>query len=175
MQNSKEIPTLFRSTSNNGLVVKVDDITRTGDYQCVAVFGSAALVSTAATLSLATLKEFNSSSSYVNERIVVPVGSTISLNCGKPVQSDPPALIQYYKNGEPLSRTPVSTAGSILLKNVKVEQSGVYTCSATNNIVAQEVKSPMSVFLDIRSSVSPQAPQFITKPPLSYVAQKSMY
>ncbi|XP_050539272.1 interference hedgehog-like [Daktulosphaira vitifoliae] len=173
LHNSKEIPALFRSTSNNGLVVKVDDITRTGDYQCVAIFGSAALISTAATLSLATLKEFNSSSLCVNEKITISTGNTISLNCGKPIQSDPPALIQYYKNGEPLSRTPVSTAGSILLKNVKAEQSGVYTCSATNNIVAREVKSPMSLNLDFRSSFTAQAPQFITKPPSLYIAQKN--
>lgn len=167
---------LTHTSTNSRLVVKVESVAETGDYQCVASIGASSLASTAATLSLATLKEFDnrSLSSIVNDRFVITAGNTVSLNCGQPVQSDPPALIQYYKNEQALPRTAtVSSAGSVLLKNIQSENTGHYSCSATNNIVSQVVKSPMSVYLDVHSSHIVQSPRFLSKPPTLYVAQKS--
>lgn len=176
--NSKDFthPVPTHTSTNSRLVVKVESIAETGDYQCVAIIGASSLASTAATLSLATLKEFDNRSLSSDERFIVTAGNTVALNCGKPIQSDPLALIQYYKNDQALPRTtPVSSAGSVLLKNIQSENSGHYTCSATNNIVSQVVKSPMSIYLDIRSSYVGQSPRFISKPPSSYIAQKSKY
>lgn len=162
--------------ANSRLVVKVESVAETGDYQCVAIIGASSLASTAATLSLATLKEFDNRSLSNNDKITITAGNTVALNCGKPIQSDPPALIQYYKNDQALPRTtPVSSAGSVLLKNINSEHSGRYTCSATNNILSQVVKSPMSIYLDVRSNDVGQAPKFISLPPSSYVAQKSNF
>lgn len=159
------------------MVVKVKSIADTGDYQCVAIIGASSLASTAATLSLATLKEFDNQTLLSDNKFIITPGNTISLNCGKPTQSDPPALIQYYKNSQALPRTiPVSSSGSVLLKNVQSEHTGHYTCSATNNIVSQIVKSPMSIYLEVNSkNVALSPPRFISKPPSLFVAQKSKY
>lgn len=177
--NSEDLPhsTPVHPNTNSRLLVKVESIVNTGDYQCIAVIGASSLASTAATLSLATLKDFDNHLASREERLTITTGNTVALNCGKPIQSDPPALIQYYKNGHALPRaTPVSTAGSVLLKNIQTEHAGHYTCSATNNIVSQVVKSPMSMYLDVRPShEAPLSPTFISKPPALYVAQKSKY
>lgn len=179
LHNSKNIThsPAVHGTSNSRLVVKVESVAETGDYQCVATVGASSLASTAATLSLATLKEFDirylSSSA---DKYKISAGNTIALNCGKPVQSDPPALIQYYKNGQPLLRTtPVSSSGSVLLKNIQSEHTGHYTCSATNNILSQVINSSMSLYLDVHSSHTALSPRFISKPSSLYVAQKSKY
>lgn len=163
------------TNSNSRLLVKVESNAETGDYQCIATIGASSLASTAATLSLATLKEFDSQSlSSSDKTFIITAGNTVSLNCGKPIQSNPPALIQYYKNGEPLLRTtPVSSNGSVLLTNIQSEHSGHYTCSATNNILSLVVKSPMSIYLDVRSHYEASPPRFIYVPPTLYVAQKS--
>jgi len=92
------------------------------------------------------------------------------------MQSDPPALPQYYKHGQPLLRTtPVSSAGSVLLKNIQSEHTGHYTCSATNNILSQVINLSMSLYLDVHSSHAALSPRFISKPSSLYVAQKSKY
>ncbi|XP_050421794.1 interference hedgehog-like [Adelges cooleyi] len=174
LHNSEELPNVGHSSLNKRLVVKVDDISQTGDYQCVADFGAGALASTAATLSLATIKEFSTQSLTNGEKLTISPGNTVALNCGKPLQSDPPALIEYYRDGKPLIRTiPVSSAGSVLLQNVQFEHRGNYTCTATNTIVTQMVKSPMLLSLDVRSSYTKLPPKFITKPPTQYIAQKN--
>jgi hypothetical protein len=170
-------PAQSHTNTNSRLVVKVESIAETGDYQCVAIIGASSLASTAATLSLATLKEFDNRSLSSNENTFqITTGNTVTLNCGKPIQSDPPALIQYYKNGQPLPRTtPVSSAGSVLLKNIQPEHSGHYTCSATNNIVSRVVDSPMSINLNVHSNHVALSPRFLNKPQTLYIAQKSKY
>lgn len=174
--NSEDLSHTVHTNTNSRLVVKVESIAETGDYQCIAVIGASSLASTAATLSLATLKEFDNRSLSSEDTFIIPPGNTVTLNCGKPMQSDPPALIQYYKNNEALPRTtPVSSDGSLLLKNVQSENIGHYTCSATNNIVYQVIKSPMSIYLDVRSSNFAISPRFISKPTALYIAQKSKY
>jgi len=176
LHNSKDFihPAPVHTNSNSRLVVKVESIAETGDYQCVATIGASSLASTAATLSLATLKEFdNRSLLSIDDTFKITAGNTVALNCGKPIQSDPPALIQYYKNGQPLLRTtPVSSAGSVLLKNIQSEHTGHYTCSATNNILSQVINSSMSLYLDVRSSHAALSPRFISKPSSLYIAQK---
>lgn len=175
--NSKDFTYIAQThtNSNSRLLVKVESIAETGDYQCIATIGASSLASTAATLSLATLKEFdNQSLSSSDKTFIITAGNTVALNCGKPNQSNPPALIQYYKNSEPLLRTtPVSSNGSVLLTNIHSEHSGHYTCSATNNILSQVVKSPMSIYLDVRSNHEALSPRFINVPPTLYIAQKS--
>lgn len=167
-------PTPAHTSTTSRLVVKVESVADTGDYQCVAIIGASSLASTAATLSLASLKEFDNNSLTSDDKFVITPGNTVALNCGKPIQSNPPALIQYYKNDQALPRTtPMSSAGSVLLKNIQSDHTGHYTCSATNNIVSQVIKSPMSIYLEVRSNHVPVSPRFITKPPTSYVAQKS--
>jgi len=170
-------PAAAHTNTNSRLVVKVESVANIGDYQCVATIGASSLASTAATLSLATLKEFDNQTLLNDNKFIITAGNTIALNCGKPIQSDPPALIQYYKNGQALLpwTTPVSSAGSVLLKNIQSDHAGHYTCSATNNIVSRVVISPMSIYLDVSSNHSASPPRFIGKPPSLYVAQKSKY
>lgn len=67
-------------------------------FQCVAWIGASALASVPAKLSLAELRVFPHQS---NQHYEVGVGNTVSLHCGTPY-SNPPALLQYYRNKEKL-------------------------------------------------------------------------
>jgi hypothetical protein len=67
-------------------------------FQCVAWFGASALASVPARLSLAELRAFRQQS---NQQYEVVAGNTVALHCGTPY-SNPPALVQYYRNKEKL-------------------------------------------------------------------------
>lgn len=67
-------------------------------FQCVAWIGASALASVPARLSLAELRAFPQQS---NQQYEVVAGNTVALHCGTPY-SNPPALVQYYRNNEKL-------------------------------------------------------------------------
>jgi hypothetical protein len=67
-------------------------------FQCVAWIGASALASVPAKLSLADLQGFPHQSNQLYE---VVAGNTVALHCGTPY-SNPPALLQYYRNKEKL-------------------------------------------------------------------------
>lgn len=140
--------------------------------QCVAWFGASALASVPAKLSLAEMKPFVHQS---EKRFQVTVGNMVSIFCPPPV-SNPAAVIDYYHNDKKLSPPNVrilSTSNSLLLTNVAVQDSGVYTCSATNYITGQTQHSPFRVHLSVVSgqTVMPSPPRFLATPQNNYVVQ----
>lgn len=141
-------------------------------FQCVAWFGASALASVPAKLSLAEIKPFPH---QPEKRYQVTVGNIVSIFCPPPV-SNPSALIQYYHNDKKLSPQHVRilpTSNSLLLQNVSVHDSGVYTCSATNYITGQTFVAPFRVILDVvpSRSVPSSAPKFLSAPQTNYVVQ----
>lgn len=109
------------------------------------------------------------------KRYIVTTGNMVSIFCPPPV-SNPAALIQYYHDDRKLSTPNVRilpTSNSLLLTHVTTQDSGVYTCSATNYITGQTMHSPFRVNLTVvpNHSTMPQAPKFLSQPQSNYVVQ----
>lgn len=105
------------------------------------------------------------------------VGNTIPIQCPAAV-SNPPALIQYFRNEKKLSQNNqvfLPNSNSLLLHNVSEDDSGVYSCSATNYITGQTITTSYKVHLEVlpsnNHSIKPHAPKFISTPQTNYIAQ----
>lgn len=142
----------------------------------MASFGASAIASVPAKLSLAEMKVFPH---QPEKRYQVTVGNMVLISCPPPV-SNPAAVIDYYHDDKKLSPPNVrilSTSNSLLLTNVTVQDSGVYTCSATNYITGQTLLSPFRVILTVlhNHSVLPSSPSFLSVPQNNYVAQSGKF
>ena len=89
------------------------------------------------------------------------MGNDLALDCLVP-PSDPPALVQFYKDGEALSgvgeeeeeegrggggRLEVLNGGeTLLVRDVGRGDAGKYTCGATNHITSQTRRAPGKIF-----------------------------
>ncbi len=89
------------------------------------------------------------------------MGNDLALDCLVP-PSDPPALVQFYKDGEALSgveeeeeegedrgggRLEVLNGGeTLLVRDVGRGDAGKYTCGATNQITSQTRRAPGKIF-----------------------------
>lgn len=161
-----------RTSATTQLIIKVEDESQLGDYQCVASIGATALASVPAKLSLAEMKSFPL---LPEKRYQVTVGNMVSIYCPPPV-SNPAASILYYHDDRRLSPPNVrilSTSNSLLLTNVTAHDSGIYTCSATNYITGQTIHSPFRFNLTIlpSSAVLPSPPKFLAAPQTNYFVQ----
>ncbi|XP_065214508.1 interference hedgehog-like isoform X2 [Planococcus citri] len=164
--------TSSRTSTTNQLTIKLDDETQLGDYQCVAYFGASAIASVPAKLSLAEMKPFPH---QPEKHYKVTAGNMVSIFCPPPV-SNPSAVIQYYRNDKKISSQHsriLPTSSSLLLQNVSEQDSGVYTCSATNYITSQTFNAPFRVILEVvpSRSVPQYPPKFLSSPQTNYVVQ----
>ncbi len=92
------------------------------------------------------------------------MGNDLALDCLVP-PSDPPALVQFYKDGEALSgvgeeeeeeeeedrggggRLEMLNGGeTLLVRDVGRDDAGKYTCGATNHITSQTRRAPGKIF-----------------------------
>uniref|UniRef100_A0ABK9NH39 Interference hedgehog n=1 Tax=Glossina morsitans morsitans TaxID=37546 RepID=A0ABK9NH39_GLOMM len=142
-----------------------------GDYQCVAWFGSAAIASTSASLTLVSIT-IDNSNGYSRNAIrwnVAPKNCAL-IRCGI-VTSNPTAIWNFYRNGEKIQQTDsVPTSGALILNTVTSKDSGNYTCSARNPITGQEVKLPQRI--DLRVDYSDRTPPyFLAQPPKQVTAR----
>ncbi|XP_021913765.1 interference hedgehog-like isoform X2 [Zootermopsis nevadensis] len=159
------------STKSSHLVVRVHDEHQAGDYQCVAWIGASALASVPARLSLAELRAFPQQSSQQYE---VVAGNTVALHCGTPY-SNPPALVQYYRNNEKLQVSAnmefLASMGTLILQNVTSQDTGSYHCAATNYITGQTVSSQFNIMLRVVPQGVQEAPHFLNTPCTNYTIQ----
>ncbi|XP_059223024.1 interference hedgehog-like isoform X2 [Stomoxys calcitrans] len=142
-----------------------------GDYQCVAWYGSAAIASLSARLTLVSISIDNSNGYSRNAiRWNVAPKNHILLRYGT-VSSNPAAIWSFYRNGEKIPQSEVIPAnGALVLNTVTAKDSGNYTCSAMNPITSQEVKLPQRI--DLRVDYSDRTPPyFLTQPPTQVTAR----
>ncbi|KAJ9596466.1 hypothetical protein L9F63_012505, partial [Diploptera punctata] len=160
---------------SNRLVVEVHGEQQAGDYQCEAWFGASALASVPAKLTLAELHQFEVRQ---NQHYQVASGNTVALHCGTP-RSNPPASLQYFKNGRklavPAAVELLASTGTLVLQNVTTQDSGSYHCAATNYITGQTVTSMFKITLKVTpfSSAPAQAAEFLfpADPHTNYTVQ----
>ncbi|XP_053952186.1 interference hedgehog [Anastrepha ludens] len=143
-----------------------------GDYQCVAWFGSAAIASTPARLTLVSISIDNSNGYSRNAiRWSVAPKNCVILRCGT-VSSNPPAVWSFFRNGEKVPQTEVlpSANGALILLSVSSKDSGNYTCSAMNAITGVEVRLPPHI--DLRVDYTDRTPPyFLIQPPAQVTAR----
>ncbi|XP_034231734.1 interference hedgehog-like isoform X2 [Thrips palmi] len=152
--------------NSNQLNVLVNDERQTGDYQCVAWYGASALASIPAHLSLAEMGDFPNTDDTVIE---VRKGNTILIHCQSP-SSNPPAVLQYFKDGRnlPESVQVISSTGTLVLPNVSDKDEGTYTCSASNYITGNTITSHQKISLRVSWNTEPQQPRFPYRPEDNY-------
>ncbi|XP_046382906.1 interference hedgehog-like isoform X2 [Ischnura elegans] len=143
-----------------------------GDYQCIASFGALRLASNPAQLTIIEIKEFDEKE---DENYTVTVGNTVALQCDPPY-SMPPAIVEFYHNRthSKVSKQIVLAPGesSLVLSQVTEQDSGVYSCKATNFVNA--VYSRHRIYLNVvragQSASELRPPRFLSPPPLNYTA-----
>ncbi|XP_036338791.1 interference hedgehog isoform X2 [Rhagoletis pomonella] len=143
-----------------------------GDYQCVAWFGSAAIASTPARLTLVSISIDNSNGYSRNAiRWSVAPKNCILIRCGT-VSSNPPAVWSFFRNGEKVPQTEVlpSANGALILNSVSSKDSGNYTCSAMNAITGVEVRLPQRI--DLRVDYTDRTPPYFLNPPPAQVTAR---
>ena len=76
-----------------------------------------------------------------DRQVIAKAGDTVRLNC--PVKSDPDPIFSWFKDDESIhqgwDRFRILTKG-LRIKNIEVEDSGIYQCRATNGFGSVDVE-----------------------------------
>ncbi|KOC62464.1 Interference hedgehog [Habropoda laboriosa] len=167
LHSDKWLP-IFHTPSNGGKiskhVVKFDNVSKAGDYRCIAYYGSSGLASDPARLTLAMLQKFSDKSDIV---INVPGGNTVPITCPVPY-SAPEAIVQFYKDNNLIQNVNIVGSKTMVIENVKVSDSGTYHCTANNYISSQMYSSNHKTILNVHTNTSFQAPYFVKQPQTEY-------
>ncbi|XP_049875356.1 interference hedgehog-like [Pectinophora gossypiella] len=145
----KDVPGVTdKDTMSTRLVVEVKDSTPNSLYQCVVWYGAISLASIPARLSIARLEL--SRNSPRKRMITAPAGNTVVLHCKEP-QSEPPAVLSWWKDTGRTSRKQLDTPhGVLVIHNATAADSGTYGCTATNEISSQVVDLPETTYLKVQ-------------------------
>lgn len=159
--------------SNGQLSIKVRTSKRnrerqTGRYQCVAGIDNMFLMSLPAELSIAHLEKFPEPDSPSS--IEANVGNNVMLPC-EPPDSDPPAIIQWFKDGSLLNMSEFHTLVNLkhlLLENIAANYSGIYTCQASNHLTRDTVISEHPLNLTVLPEGELHKPRLLFEPDTEY-------
>lgn len=116
-------------------------------------------------MTLATIQKFSDKSDVF---IQVTEGNTVPITCPIPY-SEPEAIVQFYKNDELIKDANLVNNKVMVIKNVKLTDSGWYHCNANNYITQQIFKSNFKTILTVHANATFQAPYFIKQPQREYV------
>ncbi|XP_011865630.1 PREDICTED: interference hedgehog-like isoform X3 [Vollenhovia emeryi] len=154
--------TLVHNSNGTGktarLVVTFDNESKAGDYRCIAFYGISGLVSDPAKLTLATMQRFSDKNDVIIE---VAQGNTVPITCPVPY-SEPEAIVQFYKNGALIENVELVNGRTMVLKNVRVTDSGSYHCSVNNYITVVTYTSNHKTILKVHTNTTFQRP-YLTK------------
>lgn len=158
--------------------------------QCVAEFGAEALTSLPAQLTIASLSQFGGS--LQNRSLEVVEGNGVAISCDPPY-SNPPPVIQFWKDGRPLTLPEsdssyslpgtggsgsysLSDSGVLHIFNVSAaSDSGVYWCIVSNHITTETAVAPFFTRLTITprsKAMGRRSPEFLVKPKSYFVVPK---
>lgn len=136
-----------------------------GDYQCLAHYGASIVASVPGRITITTLEKFVPQESI---QVTVTSGNTVLWRCDPPI-SNPPALIDYYKNEVyVIPRLPNLRLQSLIIPNVNSSDSGVYKCKANNIIQQASQEASFSLDLKVVNGGLTQKPRFVIPPKKSY-------
>ncbi|XP_070513486.1 interference hedgehog isoform X2 [Cardiocondyla obscurior] len=149
-------------------VVNFDNESKAGDYRCVAFFGISGLASDPARLTLATVQKFSDKNDVFIE---VTEGNTVPITCPVPY-SEPEAIVQFYKNGMLIENVDLVNGRTMILKNVKLTDSGTYHCSVNNYITLVTFMSNHKTILTVHGNFTFQPPYLTKQPQTEYVVRR---
>ena len=133
-----------------------------GQYQCVTEQRSSEdvtnnphshyfVASISGHLSLAYLKDFSNRRGNIIEAYE---GNEVVIGCDVP-KSNPPAFVQYYKNGlivKSEDDVTIINENAIFISNASAERdSGNYSCEVSNHMTGERKKSPVPIQLVIKA------------------------
>lgn len=161
---------------NNGqLSIKVRTAKRhrerqIGRYQCVGGFNKLFLVSEPATLTVAHVEKFPIEDDDGIKNLESNLGNNLLLPCERP-ESDPPAIIQWYKDGETLNTTAVGMMINhqhLMLLNISYESAGKYYCQASNHLTGEVVNSTVLTNITVMAEEELHKPRLVYEPESTY-------
>ncbi|XP_050453372.1 interference hedgehog-like isoform X1 [Cataglyphis hispanica] len=171
LNSNKWIP-LSHPTNSSGKtsrhVVNFDNESKTGDYRCIAFFGTSGLASDPAKLTLATIQTFSDKNDIF---LQVAEGNTIPITCPVPY-SEPEAIVQFYKNNEIVVNANMVNSKTMVIDNVGFSNSGSYHCTVSNYITQQTFTSNYKTFVTVHTNTTFQAPYFIKQPQTEYIVPR---
>uniref|UniRef100_A0A0C9QTS6 Interference hedgehog n=1 Tax=Fopius arisanus TaxID=64838 RepID=A0A0C9QTS6_9HYME len=146
------------------LVIDFNDPSKSGDYRCIAYYGTSGLASDPGRLSLAKIDEFTDKS---NVEIIVPAGNTVPITCPVPFSSPDP-IVQFYKDSVLIKSRNLAGGKTLVLENAQPMDSGSYHCVAYNDIATQTVRSNHETKLIIQKDERAIPPFFVKQPQTEY-------
>ncbi|KAG5327502.1 IHOG protein, partial [Pseudoatta argentina] len=150
------------------LIVSFDNVLKAGDYRCIAFFGSSGLVSDPARLTLATIQEFSDKNDVYIE---VAEGNTVPITCPVPY-SEPEAIVQFYKNDMLIKDANLVNGKTMVIKDVRLADSGSYYCSVNNYITTVTLTSNHKTILTVHANLTFQPPYLTKLPQTEYVIMR---
>lgn len=122
------------------------------------------MASDPARLSLATIQRFSDKSDVF---VQVAEGNTVPITCPVPY-SEPEAIVQFYKNNVLIEDANMVNSKTMVIKNSRLADSGLYHCSANNYITVQMFTSNRKTILTVHENATFQPPYFTKQPQTEY-------
>lgn len=130
---------------------------QSGEYQCLSSLSpSLSIASLPASLSIAKLEDFM----FERPKTVEAYrGNDVVIECAQAPESNPPAFIQFYKDGRPLESSMPNESEqnwellqgeTLLIYNVNDHNAGQYSCSAFNHITNEKKMSQSHTTLVVK-------------------------
>lgn len=130
--------------------------------------GISGLASDSARLTLATIQKFSDKNDVFIE---VAEGNTVPITCPVPY-SEPEAIVQFYKNDVLIEDTDLVNDRTMVIKNVRVTDSGSYYCSVNNYITLNTFVSNHKTILTVHANLTFQPPYLTKQPQTEYTVQR---
>lgn len=140
-----------------------------GYYQCLAHYGAQVIASKPGRISVPTLSEIPPQK---NITVTVTEGNTVQWSCPEP-NSNPTPVMNYY--GRKKMIIPKYPQSSLILPNVTVDYTNIYSCSAYNQYKLVQGYSFLNLNVIKARGARSEKPKFVVQPKQNYVVLKGMF